>query len=186
MRAKIAPTNSGSLTGGGRARDGMKERLQPELAFRQQDVTDSMEARAQDFRQLMASVARHALDTNPLLTAKQKERLRDIERPGYYSDKVIRLLMEAMVHAGNPRFFGEAITGGVLRLMAAPSRGVVDTHLEETLHQGPHDVAAAVFIEELTSCRRDHALETGAKHLNALRQQLDALHLWTPNGRVYA
>lgn len=150
------------------------------------DVTNSLEVRRTDRRQLIAECARHVLETNLLLTPKQRQAFHDLCRADVesrYSLKLLDLLLDGMANAANPMLLSEKLRAATLQMLAAPSLCVVETWLDEARKQGAADPQHDQFIVERTGVRRDQALEFLVPHREALQTAIDALHTWTPNGR---
>lgn len=174
--------SSGDGVGGGRG-SGIQARISTHPTMHvHHDVTDSLVQRTADLQELVKLCARHALDTNALLSPKQKEKLRDIER-GRYPTTLLEVLADAMVGSKNPLMFAEQFERAVLDRMAAPTLCVLDTYLTNTRFQRDGDMLQALFITERTGARRDQLLDALGPEEVSLRAHRQAVMRWNPTGR---
>lgn len=175
-------SSTGDGVGGLRA-DGIQPRISYQKTMHaHHDVDDSLVQRRDRLQESIAAVARHALDTNALLSPKQKEKLRDIER-GRYPTTLLDTLVDAMIGARNPLILIEQLQTATLDRMAAPTLCVLDTYLENTRKQKEGDIAQALFIVERTPARRDQLLDALGPEEVTLRQHREAVMRWNPSNR---
>lgn len=176
-------SNSGRGNGGPVA-DGMSATVAERFRPAYPDVSDSRADRAADFKDLMAKVARHYLDTCADLTPKQKQHLRDVEK-GRYEFKVFSHLLEIAPLSRSPFALTDHLRGALLTRLPARSRGVKDTSLLETEAQGPQNLWQHRFDVETTPAIRDAALDATLPYRDRLNDYVDSLLTWNPTARRY-
>lgn len=157
------------------------------------DVTNNLDQRKADClelaKALVAKVSRDALERNPNLTPKLKEKLRDAERGRWEGlNKGMALLLEAMRGNANALALADAVKETTLATVAAEAVPcVLDSYITNTRAQKENDINQALFLVERTPARRDQLMDTLGPEEASLHIHKLAVLAWNPtNKRIFA
>lgn len=181
----MAPSNSGSPIGGGRAMsEGIGQTSQQRLPIVYQQNGDSLESRRQEFRKLLANAARYLYDY--AATKAERSVCQEVIRGRALSIDGLEILVELAARAERPFTLEDVMRHAVLQRMAASPAEISTLHHVETIDQGLADPWQVRFDRETTPVIRDATVEHCLPHLHSLRAYIDRLMTWTPNGRRWA
>lgn len=148
------------------------------------DVTDNQVTRRAEFKDLFAALVRSVADG--AISKEEKSVCAEAIKGRSLSVKGLEILLTIAARSQRPFAVEEFCRQQVLqRASAAPSRPF-SAFEDETRAQASADVSQWQFVRERLPVRRDQALDHMTQHSHQLRRAIDALHVWTPNGRIFA
>jgi hypothetical protein len=158
----------------------------PSMNVHQHDG-ESLAGRADEFRKLIAAIARKL---EPFaVTKEEKQAVWDAYRPTAprLSMRQLELFCDLAARSDRPFVLEQGIQQAVIQRIAAPRPLCVNTTgVDETAAQGRGDVDRWQFHIERTPTRRDQALDSLGLHKAALGTDMLALMQWNSGKRIFA